>query len=857
MHEAESGHFENQRRRSERVSQSLPVVVRGIDLLGQPFEERTAVLACNLHGCRYSSKHHLPLNAWVTLEIQGRSQLHNVRARVAWSQRPQSVRDFFQVGVELETPANVWEIESPPQDWRLEAVAVSEEYQQQVADRPEVSDSEDFVAHAPFDSSPSQSVESSSGQQSGSGQEHAHAPSEAPGNLNEELRRQAREAVEAAAARLTDDIRASIEEAHQQRLASSEEFFQTWKEEFARVQRGESAVSSEQLSAVQETVLNALKLKFEERFTEARQLLEQLEQKTQNVRSEAEMAGGEQGQIRQEDSNLRVPSAPSAEAEGAPAQAARWNERLELEMALAQSQWNELLQSSLDAGIQRLASELSEHSTDVLRNAEQKLSERFEELRRPLAETATEARGVLTDMRAQLEDEMSHARSSLVDIEQAAGRIKDYSTQLETSSHDTLNELHRRLENILESQTDQLNRHAEQLAGQLTQRLNPTVETLGRELVERTIAEIDAKLTPRLERVPELLRDLSSREIQADESLRLHRERLRQSTESHQRDVAAQMASAVSILRRDFDSASKEAFAKWNEELQASSTRASQAVSEAVAQSAEWFQEETRARLQVLVEQSLATACNNLDGLMSQSAGKYAEDLERQSSSSLAEAQKRIENAASEVAAHSRSQFDEAAYAAAASFGQVLRGISDQEMQQFGVSARGLVQDHSRELELAAQQTLGNLARSAEISLDDFRGRMGSEIETSVSQGRTALAGELNSLLERFAEDRGARETEWAGRLDHLSQEATAKHEDRLQTACDTWIVSSVRRLNEHGQTTVESLMRYTDQALRDSCSKVFENLAQQMRDRNAGAASAGAFVPIPGHDAPESSTAQ
>ena len=60
-----------------------------------------------------------------------------------------------------------------------------------------------------------------------------------------------------------------------------------------------------------------------------------------------------------------------------------------------------------------------------------------------------------------------------------------------------------------------------------------------------------------------------------------------------------------------------------------------------------------------------------------------------------------------------------------------------------------------------------------------------------------------------------------------MSDEATEKHQSRLQTACDSWLVSSVRRLNEHGQNVIESLMRSTDQALRDSCSKVFEGLAE------------------------------
>jgi hypothetical protein len=79
-----------QRRRSERVTESLPIIVRGVDLLGQPFEERTATLAFNLHGCRYPSRYHLPKNTWVTIEVTRGSKPRNVRARVAWVQRPSS-----------------------------------------------------------------------------------------------------------------------------------------------------------------------------------------------------------------------------------------------------------------------------------------------------------------------------------------------------------------------------------------------------------------------------------------------------------------------------------------------------------------------------------------------------------------------------------------------------------------------------------------------------------------------------------------------------------------------------------------------------------------------------------------------
>src|SRR5690348_6915542 len=129
-----------QRRRSERVSKSLPIVVRGTDLLGQPFEERTATLNFNLHGCRYASRYHLPRNSWVTLEVPRGSEFENARARVAWIQRPHSVREFFQVSVELEAPQNIWGFEPSPEDWAAAESAASESEESRESELPNVSE---------------------------------------------------------------------------------------------------------------------------------------------------------------------------------------------------------------------------------------------------------------------------------------------------------------------------------------------------------------------------------------------------------------------------------------------------------------------------------------------------------------------------------------------------------------------------------------------------------------------------------------------------------------------------------------------------------------------------------------------
>jgi hypothetical protein len=812
-----------QRRRSERLSESVPVIVRGIDLLGQPFQERTSTLALNLHGCRYSSKHHLPRNTWVTLEVPQGGQLRNVRARVAWIQRPHSVREFFQIGVELESPANVWGMDPAPESWRDAAPAPGQEntWATKETTMSEITN-------------PSNDFESAAS---------TFAPERVPepGNpllldWKAEIEREASRAAESAAAQAGDRIRTAIEEL----------------EHF-----------SSGLSTKQDEFLGALRAEFEGSLAQARELLHQLDAKASGLRAESEAATETASRMAQ--ARLQIEGAEAAlaakpnpgvsqeETAGVEAADAKWRERLQSEMAAAEAQWNELLQFSLDDSVERLARQLAGRSEEVLRDTEQTISSRFAELSNPLGQLTNEARETLAGLRSTLDEEIKQARSSLSEIEHSASRLKDYSGQLEAASHDTLNELHRRLENILEAQTDEMRQRVERLATDAHERLGPVLDALGQQLAERTITEVQSKVAPHVERVPELLRELSARELQAEGSLRLFRERLRQVAENSQREASAQLASTLSDLRNDFETARREALAKWTEELDAGGVRASHAAAESIGRSSEWFQQEARARMQVLAEQTLATATTTFDQKTAEAAAEFEAKLDEQSTGRIAQIQQQLEGLTNELSGRARTDIGAAAEAAASSFGQVLRGISEQQAGEFTNSSRAILAERQQEFENFTAGATQNLEATASASVGRFQEQMASQVQTSVGEGRSALAAEFASMIEGFRANREGYKNEWAAGVDQLSAEAVAKHQERLQTTSDSWTAASMRRLNEQGQNTIDSLIHAADKSLRDSCSKLFEDLAAMLRQTRSMADAVG-FVPPPGYEAGESS---
>lgn len=107
-------------RRSTRINQAVPITVTGCDAMGRAFLERTTTSLVSAHGCRFASKHFLLAGTEVVLEVPPptpEEPPRKVTGRVAWTRSPATLRDLFQVGVEIAEPGNVWGVNFPPEDW--------------------------------------------------------------------------------------------------------------------------------------------------------------------------------------------------------------------------------------------------------------------------------------------------------------------------------------------------------------------------------------------------------------------------------------------------------------------------------------------------------------------------------------------------------------------------------------------------------------------------------------------------------------------------------------------------------------------------------------------------------------------
>ncbi|MFZ3245113.1 MAG: hypothetical protein WA185_08555 [Candidatus Acidiferrales bacterium] len=868
MAQAASTYLGEQRRRSARLEQTSPVIIRGVDLLGQPFEERTSAQNLSFHGCRYQSKHHLPKNTWVTLEVpsgESRGEAMCVRARVAWIERPRTLRDLFQVGVELEKGKNVWGVTFPPSDWNGGALAAAAVATMSVSTEGGRRVGQDAaIEGADQETSLEVYLQMALAQTNRDFAVVEEEPESSTllGQLRQEFLAESNKTI--AEARTADDeatrqrasqLRDDLESA---REASADAFHKKWMEEFEQGKANAkeeiaSAVAENvaaQLASFQEQVRGTLTSEWAEKLSHAQVERSQWEAEVQALRGEVRASFEET--VRRSDERLneklmeiqREWESPRA---ASVAGAAEYGEKGPIDAAesvrsqllaqadIVQAQWNELLESSLDGAAQRLNEKLTNASQELLHRAEQEMAKRLAELQKESGLTTETSRAALEELKTSLESEVAQAKTSLGEIEQTAGRFSEYSRQLEAASQDSLNELRQRLESSVAQQCELLDRRALELEGQFSKRAAVLLEQMSRETVARSAEEIGAKVSSGLECATKAAEELSAREEQAEGILRIHRERLRQVSEQVQRESGAHLASGLAAWQKDLEDARTWALGQWNTDLEANGARATEEASAALAKETARQLVEADAQLLVQAEQVVDTAQERMHKGLHAIAGKFRSELGEIEASLLGSARDKLALAAQDQVDSAKNEFAKAAEEAASTFGEVVKETAVSALEDFSAASEAMGEEGQARLAAAAENALQGIQSHTQSSFEHFQERLAIKMEQALRHASETLAHQFEATLERFRAHGEVRLEEWSARQTSLSEQALDKHDAQLQAASGSWVESALERLDERSEERVHSAVRATESKVREACADVFDGLAQALRKQLQG----------------------
>lgn len=104
----------NDARRSTRLALQIPVVITSLDPACD-FHKECKTAFVNAHGCGVIVPQLLNNRTPVTVELVSKGAKKNGRVVLGI---PLLENCSWFLGVEFDSPANFWEVENPPEDWR-------------------------------------------------------------------------------------------------------------------------------------------------------------------------------------------------------------------------------------------------------------------------------------------------------------------------------------------------------------------------------------------------------------------------------------------------------------------------------------------------------------------------------------------------------------------------------------------------------------------------------------------------------------------------------------------------------------------------------------------------------------------
>jgi len=885
-----SASTELRKRRSTRIVQAVPLVVTGVDALGRPFVERTSSLIINCHGCRYQSKHYVLKNMWVTMEIphpETGQPPRTVRGRVAWIQRPRTVRQLFQVALELEVSGNVWGIGFPPEDWT--AFPELTQVVMRLDAAPETS------PLPPPETETTLHLGESEVSPVGADNLRVFPSPTSTTDASLQLARQVARLI----ADAKQQIQAATKEAASQAVSAERRLsFEQWEQKFAA---GRAEIENETASAIEKfqheadarsrtshaAAAEALRTELPrwlapqlEQLTrdlttrlaqegaaqrnEQAQHLESTAEKLKTVCQEAEEAAARlKTQSEQSESQIAARSESASRtmeeaakqlerttAEQSEALRAVANEiqqqvttalasaqsssqsQLVSELEAAQARWRTAIESTLAEAQDRAAGGLNEHARTWMAQLQDEMTRHAAAARESAANAALETEQRMAALRDGLQEQTQRLESVLAHAAETNQRLEQHSAQLESVQQQALAGFHAQIENHLNPHREGLQRRSEAMAEELNAKIRATFDEASRSAVAQFDQQISELVQPHVTRAEEAVHRLVGGRSLLDAALTLQQDRIRNSADEAFAESLARFRENLGGVEQILQESAQTITYRNMTELEGKAGDLKHQMVEELHKSAEWYEKKAQTQIQNLTERTIEHAGNQLREKAGELSSVFASELDHASRSFVGHTHTQMEEVVRDSFERARSLFAEAADTTAAAFTDAVQRTGRQELDGFNEEVRRSMDGSRQQLETARMELAQKTTSEQEAFLRRFQSSMGGALESGVAEAQKKVSEGFGPLLESWKAMTAAHQQEMQGIYGKMGDQAAEHYTSRLENVSNQWMLATVASLDHQSREMVSGIAATAEEKLREACAHVFEGVGESLRER-------------------------
>jgi len=884
---------ELRKRRSTRIVQAVPLVVTGVDALGRPFVERTSSLIINCHGCRYQSKHYVLKNMWVTMEIphpETGQPPRIVRGRVAWIQRPRTVRQLFQVALELEVSGNVWGIGFPPEDWtafpeltqvvmKLDAAPETSPLPPPVAE-PDAAPHLDEAELPPAAGADNLRVFPSPASATDASLQLARQVARLVADAKQQIQAATREAASQA---VSAEQRLSFEQWEQKFAAGRAEIANETAQAIEKFQREADEHSQTAHAAAAEALRTELprwlapqlqqltrdltmSLSQEaaaQRHDHAQQLESAAESlrtvcreaeetaarlKTQSEQSEAQIVAHAESATRAlEEAAKQREKTATAQREALSAAAdeiqqqvtaalssaqSSSHEQLASEWEAAQAHWRAAIESILAEAQDRAAGGLNEHTRGLMTQLQDEMARHATAARESATSAATEAEQRMAALRDMLQEQTQRLEPVLARAGETSQRLEQHSAQLENVQQQALAGFQSQIENVLSPNREEMQRRSEAILEEINARIRATFEEASREAVaqfDRQIAEI---VQPHVTRAEEAIHRLAGGRSLLDAALTLQQDRIRNSADEAFAESLARFRENLGSVEQILQESSQTITGRNLSELEGKAGDLKHQMLEELLKSAEWYEKKAQTQIQNLTERAVEHAGNQLREKAGEISSVFASELDHSSRSFVGHTQTQMEDVVRDSFERARALFTEAADTTAAAFTDEIQRTGRQELEGFNDEVRRSRDGARLQLDAARMELAQQTTAEQEVFLRRFHTSMGGALEAGIAEAQKKVAEGFETLLDSWKTMTMAHQQEMHGIYHQMGEEAAEQYKSRLENVSNQWMLATVASLDHQSREMISGIAATAEEKLREACAQVFAGVGESLRER-------------------------
>jgi hypothetical protein len=253
---------------------------------------------------------------------------------------------------------------------------------------------------------------------------------------------------------------------------------------------------------------------------------------------------------------------------------------------------------------------------------------------------------------------------------------------------------------------------------------------------------------------------------------------------------------------------------------------------EDIYKTSEWYEKKVQTQLNGLSERMVEQTANQLRERAGEVSVEFAAELDSSSRNFTSHTNNQMKEVVRESFDRARELFAEAADTTTAAFTDEIQRQARHELDGFTETVKQSAAESDRQFAASREALTQRLTAEQENFLQRFQARMASALESGVRDAQEKINDGFLPIWESWKSMTEQQQAELRASMADLSSAATGEFKTRLDNVSNTWLLTTVAKLDHQSREVVTGLSVTAQEKLRAACADVFSNVGESLRKR-------------------------